>query len=200
MPFYRQTIGGHFYKDYKNGNSKRVSEKEYLKNIRRVKGGATLLSSIGLPSKQKSNLIQNLTTIKPPEIPLLTASPQNPPSTSQNKNTPLPVSTSSSSLNQPKEKETIKESSLSSQLELPPESSPPQSPLESSPPQSLPPSPLPKENRPVTQNPNPNLIPIQGINKTVQPKGTVITKAVSSQKYTCKCSCKKIGNNNKNKT
>ena len=40
MPFYRQTIGGHFYKDYKNGNSKRVSEKEYLKNVRRVKGGA----------------------------------------------------------------------------------------------------------------------------------------------------------------
>jgi hypothetical protein len=41
MPFYRQTIGGHFYKDYKNGNSKRVSEKEYLKNVRRVKGGAS---------------------------------------------------------------------------------------------------------------------------------------------------------------
>ena len=40
MPFYRQTIGGHFYKDYKNGNSKRVSEKEYLKNVRRVRGGA----------------------------------------------------------------------------------------------------------------------------------------------------------------
>ena len=40
MPFYRQTIGGRFYKDYKNGNSKRVSEKEYLKNVRRVKGGA----------------------------------------------------------------------------------------------------------------------------------------------------------------
>ena len=40
MPFYRQTIGGRFYKDYKNGNSKRVSEKEYLKNVRRVNGGA----------------------------------------------------------------------------------------------------------------------------------------------------------------
>ena len=189
MPFYRQTIGGHFYKDYKNGNSKRVSEKEYLKNIRRVKGGATLLSNIGLPSEQKSKITSNLTKIKPPEIPLLTASPQNPPSTSQNKNTPPPVSPSSSSLNQQKEKETPPLLSSETIKESLPQSPPP-----------LPPSPLPKENRPVTQNPNPNLIPIQGINKTVEPKGTVITKAVSSQKYTCKCSCKKIGNNNKNKT
>ena len=191
MPFYRQTIRGHFYKDYKNGNSKRVSEKEYLKNVRRVKGGATLLSSRDVPPEEKTKLIQKLTQSNQfsiPEIPLLGPSPQNPTPPSQNKNTPPPVTTSSSSLNQPKEKETIKESSLSSQLELPPESSPPPSP----------PSPLPEENRPVTQNPNPN--PNQRINNTVEPKGTVITKAVSSQKYTCKCSCKKIGNNNKNKT
>ena len=39
MPHYRQTIGGRYYKDLKNGNSVRVSEEEYNKNVRRVRGG-----------------------------------------------------------------------------------------------------------------------------------------------------------------
>ena len=195
MPFYRQTIGGHFYKDYKNGNSKRVSEKEYLKNVRRVKGGA---ASVVQRVMKKLPLLGPSSQNSPP--PSRTIPVQNPPIT------PPTVSPSSSSLNQPiqsptsplessetttKSSETTKESSqekpLKSQQQLPPQLPPPE---------LSPQSPLPKETRPVPINPIPN----QTIIKNVKPNGTVINKAVSPQKYTCKCSCKKIGNNNKNKT
>jgi hypothetical protein len=185
MPFYRQTIGGHFYKDYKNGNCKRVSEKEYLKNVRRVKGGVAYVAQ-----KTMNKL--------PLTLPLLGPSSQNPPSPSSTtipvQNPPITspsVSPSSSSLNQSKEKETppllssetIKESPLSSQLESPPQSQP-----ESQ--QQLPPPELSQKS--TLPNKTPPVPPNQGINKKVEPKGTVITKAVSPQKYTCKCSCKKI--------
>ena len=46
MPHYRQTIGGRYYKDLKNGNSVRVSEEEYNKNVRRVRGGFKLGQAI----------------------------------------------------------------------------------------------------------------------------------------------------------
>lgn len=47
MPHYRQTIGGRYYKDLKNGNSVRVSEEEFNRNVRRVRGGSNNANNLG---------------------------------------------------------------------------------------------------------------------------------------------------------